>query len=138
MDMDTDLAAPVLVAPDTRNLRAAGTAPVHAPVEVAAPVATPVAAPVPAGPVVRPSAPSCPVVETPALLPRAVPEAELADNQLYAAAELVRRGLAVRVTITNAAVDSALPDEWLIRGTPIHLERHPDGRATVTVGGSAA
>ena len=56
------------------------------------------------------------------------------DNQLYAAAELVRRGLATRVVLVNVALDDALPGDWEIRGTPVHLERLGDGRTVVTAG----
>ena len=56
------------------------------------------------------------------------------DNQVYAAAELVRRGLATRVVLVNAPVDAALPQDWEIRGTPIHLERLGDGRTVLTAG----
>ena len=56
------------------------------------------------------------------------------DDQVYAAAELVRRGLATRVVLVNAPVDAALPADWDIRGTPIHLERLGDGRTVLTAG----
>ena len=56
------------------------------------------------------------------------------DNQVYAAAELVRRGIASRVVLVNAAIDAALPSDWEIRGTPIHLERLGDGRTVLTAG----
>jgi hypothetical protein len=57
-----------------------------------------------------------------------------ADNQVYAAAELVRRGQATRVTLVNAELDAALPDEWEINGTPIRLERGTGGRTVLIVG----
>jgi hypothetical protein len=60
--------------------------------------------------------------------------ASTGDNQVYAAAELVRRGLARTVVLVNAAVDQALPSDWDIRGTPIHLERLGDGRTVLTAG----
>jgi hypothetical protein len=56
------------------------------------------------------------------------------DDQVYAAAELVRRGLATRVVLVNAVLDEALPGEWEIRGTPVHLERLADGRTVLTAG----
>jgi hypothetical protein len=56
------------------------------------------------------------------------------DDQVYAAAELVRRGLATRVVLVNAPIDLALPADWEIRGTPIHLERRGDGRTVLTAG----
>ena len=56
------------------------------------------------------------------------------DDQVYAAAELVRRGLATRVVLVNAPIDAALPPDWEIRGTPIHLERLGDGRTVLTAG----
>jgi hypothetical protein len=56
------------------------------------------------------------------------------DDQVYAAAELVRRGLATRVVLVNAPLDVALPSDWAIRGTPIHLERLGDGRTVLTAG----
>ncbi len=56
------------------------------------------------------------------------------DNQVYAAAELVRRGLASRVMLVNAPIDDALPADWEVRGTPIHLERLGDGRTVLTAG----
>ncbi len=61
-------------------------------------------------------------------------EATAGDDQVYAAAELVRRGLASRVVLVNAPVDTALPPDWEIRGTPIHLERLGDGRTVLTAG----
>ena len=62
--------------------------------------------------------------------------AVVGDDQVYAAAELVRRGLATRVLLVNAAIDDDLPAEWEIRGTPIHLERLGDGRTVLTAGAS--
>ena len=56
------------------------------------------------------------------------------DDQVYAAAELVRRGLATRVVLVNAPIDAALPADWDVRGTPIHLERLGDGRTVLTAG----
>ena len=55
------------------------------------------------------------------------------DDQVYAAAELVRLGMAARVTLVNATVDDALPDTWEIRGTPVGLVRLP-GRSRLTAG----
>ena len=56
------------------------------------------------------------------------------DDQVYAAAELVRLGMAARVTLVNATVDDALPDTWEIRGTPVGLVRLPAGRSRLTAG----
>jgi hypothetical protein len=56
------------------------------------------------------------------------------DDQVYAAAELVRLGLATRVTLVNATVDPALPDAWEVRGTPVELQRLADDRARMTAG----
>ena len=56
------------------------------------------------------------------------------DDQVYAAAELVRRGVATRVVLINAPLDTALPDDWEIGGTPVHLERTGDGRTVLTAG----
>jgi hypothetical protein len=56
------------------------------------------------------------------------------DDQVYAAVELVRRGVATRVVLVNAPLDVALPDDWEIRGTPVHLERTGDGRTVLTAG----
>jgi hypothetical protein len=56
------------------------------------------------------------------------------DDQVYAAAELVRLGLAARVTLVNATVDDALPDSWEIRGTPVGLVRLPAGRSRLIAG----
>lgn len=56
------------------------------------------------------------------------------DDQIYAAAELVRRGLASRVVIANGAIDEDLPDDWEVAGTPIHLERLPGGRSILVAG----
>ena len=56
------------------------------------------------------------------------------DDQVYAAAELVRLGLATRVVLVNAPIDAALPADWEVRGTPIHLERLGDGRTVLTAG----
>ena len=56
------------------------------------------------------------------------------DDQVYAAAELVRRGLATRVVLLNAPIDAALPSDWEVRGTPVHLERVGDGRTILTAG----
>jgi hypothetical protein len=64
----------------------------------------------------------------------AVPAEPAIDNQVYAAAELVRLGLATRVTLVNAAVDPALPDTWEILGTPICLARSRAGRVRLTAG----
>ena len=56
------------------------------------------------------------------------------DDQVYAAAELVRLGMAARVTLVNATVDDRLPDTWEIRGTPVGLVRLPAGRSRLTAG----
>ena len=56
------------------------------------------------------------------------------DDQVYAAAELVRLGMAARVTLVNATIDHALPDTWEIRGTPLGLVRLPAGRSRLTAG----
>ena len=56
------------------------------------------------------------------------------DDQAYAAAELVRLGMAARVTLVNATVDDALPDTWEIRGTPVGLVRLPAGRSRLIAG----
>jgi hypothetical protein len=56
------------------------------------------------------------------------------DDQVYAAAELVRLGMAARVTLVNATVDDALPETWEIRGTPVGLVRLPAGRARLIAG----
>ena len=63
-----------------------------------------------------------------------LPERSLGDDQVYAAAELVRLGLATRVTLVNVTLDPALPDEWEVRGTPVELRRLPDERARMTAG----
>jgi hypothetical protein len=144
--MDIDLAAPPIVVPDSRPARPAGSTATHgleavdAPIRIPATPRTAVPAPVPA-PVPAGEAAShwvrADVAATgshPALLPRVRAETRLLDNQLYAAARLVGTGLATRVVLVNAAVDSALPDDWEILGTPIHLSRLPDGRAVVTAG----
>ena len=47
---------------------------------------------------------------------------------------MVRRGLATRVLLVNAILDEALPGDWEIRGTPVHLERMGDGRTVLTAG----
>jgi hypothetical protein len=56
------------------------------------------------------------------------------DDQVAAVAALVRTGLASRVVIVNGSADEGLPDDWEIRGVPIHLDRLPDGRVRVTAG----
>jgi hypothetical protein len=56
------------------------------------------------------------------------------DDQVYAAVELVRRGLATRVVLVNAPIDVALPADWEVRGTPVHLEHTGDGRTVLTAG----
>ena len=63
-----------------------------------------------------------------------LPERSPGDDQVYAAAELVRLGLATRVTLVNVTLDPALPDEWEVRGTPVELRRLPDERARMTAG----
>jgi len=124
-----DIAEPAIIAPDTRGVLAAGASPADISIAVEAPsrpLRTREGAPV------RRSVPA--PDDVPALLPRAPHEVLLGDNQLHAAAELVRRGLARQVIVVNAAIDSSLPGEWRLRGTPIHLERLPDGRTRVTAG----
>lgn len=149
MDMDLDLAAPAISTSDSRPAHAAGSPMVDALMAVDAPITVrvPPIAPVPA-PVVAPAA----TVEAshrldadgpapegpPARLPRVRVETPLLDNQVYAAAQLIGHGLATRVVLVNAAVDSALPEEWEILGTPIRLSRLADGRAVVTAGGPRA
>ncbi len=64
----------------------------------------------------------------------ALPDRSRGDDQVYAAAELVRLGLATRVTLVNATLDPALPDAWEVRGTPVELQRLPDNRARMTAG----
>lgn len=131
--MDIDLNAPAVVAPDTRGTYVGGASPAEIVVAVDSPVRPPrMQGGAPGRLVPRPPA------DVPALLPRARNEVPLADNQLYAAAELVRRGLARQVIMANAAVDAALPDDWQIRGTAIHLERLADGRTRVTAGPARA
>ena len=68
------------------------------------------------------------------LLPRVRRQIRIGDHQLLAAAELIRRGLARRVLLANAAVDSSVPDDCEVRGVSIHLDRLPDGRTRVTAG----
>ena len=150
MDMDLDLAAPAIAAPDSRQMHAAGSPMVDALLAVYAPVTVrvPSRAPVPAPVLVAPAATveasrrldaDVPASEVPpARLPRVRVETPLLDNQVYAAAQLIGRGLATRVVLVNAAVDSALPEEWEILGTPIRLSRLADGRAVVTAGGPRA
>ena len=150
MDVDTDLNAPAIIAPDARPAHASGASPADHPIAVVAAVPVP-PVPVPPVPMAAPAEGSVPAgtvgttgtrtevgADGAALLPRVRAEVRLADNQVYAAAELIRRGLARRVVVANAAVDSALPDDWEILGTPIHLERLPDGRARVTAGRRSA
>ncbi len=151
--MNVDLAAPAIATPDSRPMHAAGSPmvdalmAVDAPITVRVPSRAPSVAPIPA-PVVASAATEdashhldadapAPVVP-PARLPRARVEIPLLDNQVYAAAQLIGRGLATRVVLVNAAVDSALPEEWEILGTPIRLSRLADGRAVVTAGGPRA
>ena len=105
MDTDLDQQLPAVVAPDTRAAGRGGAAP-ELEMRLAAGTAT-TAAPAPS---------------------------QAADDQVYAAAELVRRGIATRVLLVNAPVDAALPRDWDIRGTPIHLERLGDGRTVLTAG----
>lgn len=165
--MDVDLAAPAVVTPDSRRMHAGGGSSVEAPVAVDAPISVrvpppapvpvPVVAPVPAPAVAAVPAPAVAAapasteaasqligadapatVVPPALLPRVRAETLLLDNQVYAAAQLIGRGLATRVVLVNVAVDSPLPDEWEILGTPIRLSRLADGRAVVTAGGRRA
>jgi hypothetical protein len=129
--MDMDVAEPAIIAPDIRGVLAAGASPTDITIAVDAPARPPRA---PEGAPVRRSVPAS--GDVPALLPRARREVPLADSQLLAAAELIRRGLARQVILVNAAVDSGLPEEWHLRGTPIHLERLPNGRTRVTAGPS--
>ena len=63
--------------------------------------------------------------------PRPAPDG---DDQVYAAAELVRRGLATRVVLLNGVVDDARPADWEVRGTPVNHERLGDGRTVLTAG----
>jgi hypothetical protein len=67
----------------------------------------------------------------------AAPVAFAGDDQVYAAAELVRRGMATRVVLVNVTLDARLPADWEIRGTPVHLERLGDGRTVLTAGPAA-
>lgn len=148
--MDIDLAAPPIVVPDSRPARPAGSAATHglaavdAPIEVlttppaVVPALVPAPVPTPEDASHRVGADGAATGSHPALLPRVRAETQLLDNQLYAAARLVGSGLATRVVLVNAAVDSALPDDWVILGTPIHLSRLPDGRAVVTAGAPRA
>jgi len=132
--MDTDLNAPAIIAPDMRASRSAGASPADLPIEVDAPVSGRAGAASADAPGAPGAAPATTADDGPALLPRVRAEVLLADNQVYAAAELVRRGLARRVVLSNAAVDARLPDDWEFRGTPIHVDRLPDGRTRVTAG----
>ena len=68
------------------------------------------------------------------LLPRARVARDIRDHQVLAAAELIRRGFAHRIVVTNASIDSSLPEDCQVRGVPIHLERLEDGRTRVTAG----
>ncbi len=68
------------------------------------------------------------------VLPRARVERPIGDHQVLAAAELIRRGFAHRIVLTNASIDSSLPEDCQVRGVPIHLERLEDGRTRVTAG----
>lgn len=133
MDTGIDLNTPAVVTPDTRGEYVGGAAPGDIPVTIDSPVLPPR---------VQEGAPDRLSVhrpaDVPALLPRERNEIRLADNQVYAAAELIRRGLARQVILVNAAVDASLPDSWQIRGTPIHLERLPNGRTRVTAGPAKA
>jgi hypothetical protein len=63
-----------------------------------------------------------------------LPERSLGDDQVYAAAELVRLGLATRVTLVNVALDPQLPESWEVRGTPVELRRLPGERTRMTAG----
>ena len=56
------------------------------------------------------------------------------DDQVFAAAELVRLGFATRVTLVNATVDEALPEAWEIKGTPVGLVRLAASRSRLTAG----
>ena len=56
------------------------------------------------------------------------------DDQVFAAAELVRLGVATRVTLVNATVDEALPEAWEIKGTPVGLVRLAASRSRLTAG----
>jgi hypothetical protein len=64
----------------------------------------------------------------------ALPEDSFSDDQVYAAAELVRLGMATRVTLVNVTLDPALPDAWEVRGTPVELRRVSDDRARMIAG----
>lgn len=109
MDMDLDVDRPAVVAPDVRR----GTAPGGSPGEWHA---------------LELPAPAAPDVEI----------VRVGDDQVYAAAELVRRGLARRVVLLNALIDPDLPEEWDVRGTPVHLERLDRRRSVLVAGPSPA
>jgi hypothetical protein len=112
VDTDLDLTPPALVLPDARRTPD-GAAPPDSLV-VAAPDRT-AAEPVPTADRSRGAAP-------------------VGDDQIRAAAALVRLGVATRVVIVNGIVDEVLPDDYEIRGTPVHLDRRGNGRALVTAG----
>jgi hypothetical protein len=103
---------PALVTPDTRRAQDGAPAPDPLVVTVQAWAAAP--------PVVRSQDD-----------PHAAP---VLDDQVRAAAALVRMGVATRVVIVNGIVDEVLPDDYEIRGTPVHLDRRSNGRALVTAG----
>ncbi len=129
--MDMDLNAPAFVTPDAGDADGtAGSAP--APLSITVDVRDSPRLPAEDGPSARRlfevDGSSLP------LLPRARPERPIADHQLLAAAELIRRGFARRILLANAAVDSSLPADCVIRGVAIHLDRLPDGRTRVTAG----
>lgn len=105
--MDIDLDTPAVVSPDGRSATRGG------------------------GPLGADPAPSL-VVRVAPPAPRVAPRA--GEDQVAAAAELVRLGLATRVVLVNAPVDAALPEEWEIRGTAVHLERLDGGRTVVALG----
>lgn len=105
MDSDIDLDTPAIVTPDSREAPLGGDG---TRLEVR----------------VRVEAPS----------PQPARAVSVGDDQVYAATELVRRGLATRVVLVNVALDEALPTDWEITGTPVHVERLGDGRTILTAG----
>ncbi len=129
--MDMDLNAPAFVTPDVAGVNASAGA-ASATLSITIVVRDDVRPRADDGPSTRPMF----EVDGSALplLPRVRQERSIADHQLLAAAELIRRGLARRVLLANAAVDSSLPENLEIRGVAIHLDRLPDGRTRVTAG----
>ena len=129
--MDIDLNAPAFVTADARDPDATAGASLAA-LSVAVDLGDPPRLPAEDGPSTRG------LFEVDGsmlpLLPRARQEHPIADHQLLAAAELIRRGFASHILLANAAIDSSLPDDCQVRGVPIHLERLADGRTRVTAG----